>query len=281
MAIGNSTELKKIREKMENEKRSYEQKLETETDPRWRERIQKLLAELNAKTPEQELEQRAESQRSELERKEKAERERRHENWLRIVGERGRRYAGCTLDNFRCDHPRQRESVESMREYASQLHERVTNGDGVVLFGPPGTGKDHLLMALVMVAIRDHGLSVMWRNGLDLFADFRRSINDDSEHDLVRPLIGADILAISDPIPPFGAVTEYQAGSIARIIDSRYSHCRPTWITVNTANRDEANQRLGSQAIDRLSHGALVLHCDWPTYRAPRNRESRVSKTAG
>ena len=56
------------------------------------------------------------------------------------------------------------------------LSSGVASGVNVVLAGPPGTGKDHLLTALMWQACK-FGFSVEWVNGLDLFAEYRDAID--------------------------------------------------------------------------------------------------------
>jgi hypothetical protein len=50
-------------------------------------------------------------------------------------------------------------------------------------------------------------------------------------------------------------------------VDYRYSHRKPIWLTLNVADGAEAELRMGAQTVDRLRDGALVLFCNWPSYR--------------
>lgn len=182
--------------------------------------------------------------------------------------ERGERYLDCTLANFEVEHEQQKIAVHRLNNYAENMVDCVRDGESIVIFGPAGTGKDHLLAAMMRAAILRYGLGVRWENGMDLFGDIRdRMDTDRPEADLVRSLCHPDILALSDPLPPFGPLTPFQANMLFRVIDGRYSKGKPTWVTLNCASGEEAESRMGVQMVDRLRHGALTIFANWPSYR--------------
>ena len=180
---------------------------------------------------------------------------------------RGRRYVGCTLENFQASLPAQQKAVAAVRDYLADIAANVTAGRGVIFYGRAGTGKDHLLAALMRGAV-EADLSVLWRGGMDLFAAFRDRIDANAdERGFTAELAGAAVLAISDPLPPFGDLTPYQASKLFEVIDRRYSNCRPTWMTLNAGDGHEASKALGTAIVDRLREDALLVPCDWPSWR--------------
>lgn len=207
------------------------------------------------------------------EEREQREREReqaaRNERWAEVVKELGDRYAEASLDNFEVYDPKQRAAIQMVRSYGHKLGEHVAAGDSVLFFGPPGTGKDHLMATLMRRATAGLGLSLKWRNGMDLFGEIRDRMDDAGakESTLIRDLATPAILAISDPVPPWGSVSEYQAVMLFRIIDARYRRRRPTWMTLNVESGADAAARMGASVADRLSEGAITVRCEWPSYR--------------
>ena len=194
-----------------------------------------------------------------------ADREREAEAFLT---RRGDRYRHCRLSTYQCEHQAQRDIIRRLREYLGRLPEEVDAGNGLVFFGPSGTGKDHLAVASAYEAIHHYGYSVAWKNGVELYSEFREAIDGKrSERDVIDPLVRAKILVLSDPLPPKGALTEYQTGMLYMILDQRYSRRLPTWATANVISGEEAGKRMGIACYDRLRHGALVLFCNWQSYR--------------
>lgn len=180
---------------------------------------------------------------------------------------RGKRYADCRLGNFELDSDAHRKAVEILTDYAENVSAKIEDGVNIMFIGPPGTGKDHLMTAICRASILA-GQRVTWANGQDLWGSFRDAIGADAnEARMIRGYVQCDVLALSDPLPPRGGLSDFQAATLFRIIDGRYSSMRPTWVTLNVANRQEAGERIGHQTIDRLAHGALVIGCSWPSYR--------------
>jgi DNA replication protein DnaC len=69
-------------------------------------------------------------------------------------------------------------------------------------------------------------------------------------------------------LPPLGSVNSgFQLSMLFRIIDRRYRDLKATVMTLNVATRAEAETRLSPNIVDRLAHGAMAIHCNWPSYR--------------
>ena len=194
----------------------------------------------------------------------------RWEAWRKLTGPMGSRYADCTIPNFVIDETEphaaaQRTVSEKLKEYADSIHKRVGDGQGLLLFGPSGTGKDHLLTGLSRVAVAND-ITIKWVNGSTLYRSMREGMGED-EGELVDKYIYPAILYLSDPIPPVGSLTPFQASTLFAIIDGRYRDKKPTWASLNIANGQEAESRLGSAIADRLRDGAISFNCSWPSYR--------------
>jgi DNA replication protein DnaC len=194
------------------------------------------------------------------------------ERFRQLMLEVGSRYANCTLENFEVTNPAQRKVLEQVSQYANDMPARLEAGQGLVLFGPSGTGKDHLMVALMRKAILEHRKSVRWLNGASLFAMFRDAMDSKtSEESLVKRLSGPHVLVLSDPQPAMGTLTPYQSQVLFQVIDERYRSQSPTWVTMNAANGAEAEAKIGTATVDRMRDGALTLFCNWPSFRKVAN----------
>lgn len=180
----------------------------------------------------------------------------------------GKRYANASLDDFETPHDAQLDVLGDVRDYCEHVEERIASGSGLFLIGPPGTGKDHLVAAVLFDAV-SKGIDVAWTDGMQLFAAARDNIDSNkTEASWLAAYTKPTLLAISDPVPPLGTVKEgFQLATLFSIVDRRYRDMRPTLMTLNVNDRDEAEKRMAPNIVDRLAHGALVLRCDWPSYR--------------
>jgi DNA replication protein DnaC len=194
--------------------------------------------------------------------------ERRHAAWGALIRERGKRYENCRLSNFETTTDAQRRVVDALTEYAKHIRQRVADGVGLILLGPSGSGKDHLLIAVARCAVYAD-ISVAWTSGVRLFAEARAAIGADhgDPEEVVRQYTRAGVLMVSDMIPPSQRLTDFQAEIIYRIADHRYSNMQPTWLSVNASGPEWMETALGVPVVDRFAHGAISLACDWPSYR--------------
>lgn len=231
--------------------------------------VSRMLADLDAEAADPDRQRAADEaarQRTDNERRRRE--ESRQQAVSRLFDARGRRYEACTLDNFACDNERQTNALAAVKSYADRLAAHIRGGTSVLLYGPPGTGKDHLLAALMRRAVEAE-YSVSWFAGMSLYGDWRDAISsEDTEARQRTRYTSPAVLAISDPLPPFGDLTPYQASKLFEVLDWRYSHCRATWLTMNVKSRDEAVKGLGAALVDRMRDGALIVPCDWESYRS-------------
>lgn len=193
----------------------------------------------------------------------------------------GRRYAECAFDNYHVfeettteKRPSQREVFTRVREFANDVMERSKDGGGLVLFGAVGTGKDHLMIASAFVALYKFSVKVKWVNVSTLAEETRDLFKAERhQHDLIEKYSRVPILAMSDLTPQKGETSPFLTEVILRIIDIRYRELRPTWVTMNARDGDEARQVLADPIVDRLRHNSLCLPCQWASARKPAEQE--------
>jgi len=181
--------------------------------------------------------------------------------------ERGRRYKGCSFDNYLADTIEQRHVIARLKKYAAELDRMLELGTGIVLLGPAGTGKDHLLAALAAHALAA-GLSVKWTSGAKLWCRFRDNIGSDrSESGVISEYVQPQILILSDPVPVIGDLSPFQCATLYQIVDARYNDCKPIWAAFNASDAQEVERAIGVPILDRLRDGAVSLACNWRSFR--------------
>lgn len=241
--------------------------------------IAKRVAQVADPTPEQRAENVRkfhERQHAYAVRQEQEFQARQMAHWARVQNQIGPRYARCRLDNFamyedRESAKRQFFMLERVKDFCANMSDNIKAGANMILFGPKGTGKDHILAACMHVAALECQQSVHWVNGLDFYGGVRDLIGSgEKESSFIERFVRPDVLAISDPVPPSGeTLKDFQQQMLFRIVDERYRQTGPIWITVNAEGRDDLERRMGGNIADRLIHSSLSLFFDWPTYRRP------------
>lgn len=184
-----------------------------------------------------------------------------------FIKQRGMRYYNCSFSTYETSSQDQAKVLSKVKDIASKLGTETELQKNLFLFGPAGTGKDHLLTSLITTAIWEHNHYVTWINGNHYFSQMKDAIGKDTMESWLAPLRDVPILAISDPLPLRGVLSDFIASHLSDVIDERYNNLLPTWLTVNVVNREEADKRIGIRTVDRLVHGGNFIRCSWESYR--------------
>ena len=191
----------------------------------------------------------------------------------RLANSLGRRYFPdmvTPLENFRVYHANQDKVLLRLKAIGDMLPERISRGDGVIFYGTVGTGKDHLLAWLLYQAAH-HGFESMWLNGQEFFGTLRDRMEAGlGEGQYLGDLAKPTVLGISDPVPAVGKPTPWNILQLYRLLDRRYRAMKPTWISMNAINLEDADSKLSTPVFDRLRDSAELIPCFWPSYREKR-----------
>lgn len=188
---------------------------------------------------------------------------------LRDAG--GERFYRCSFGHYLASTPLQTRVLEACREFASTIKERLVAGENLLLYGPVGTGKDHLAFAVCWQTVMAGDVdSAGWVNGQSWFGKIRDAMDEKTtEESLIGRELRPAILVISDPQPPVGVLTQHQASMLYRLVNARYSERKSTIITINVPGDEEADKRIGASTWDRMNDRAWKLHCNWQSARKP------------
>ena len=136
--------------------------------------------------------------------------------------------------------------------------EWIDRHENLVVCGPSGTGKTHLLEALGHAAI-DHGAHVHWFSLETLGALIHRHRADDTTSRAIRKIMRADLICIDDiGLLP---VTTDTAEALYRVVDAAYEK-RSIALSSNLhpAGFDELMPKtIANATVDRLLHHAHIV----------------------
>lgn len=192
-----------------------------------------------------------------------------------ILGKSGikKRYLSRTIDSFSVTAENKR-SFEVATDYIKNFREYFTQGKGLYLEGPCGTGKTHLAIAIAL-AIINTGVPVICKTSIDILGDIKRCYERNSEvteEEVLEAYKTVDLLIIDD----LGKeqVTEWSVPVLYSILNERYEALLPTIITTNyntTALAEKLSAKGDTETataiISRFVESSKRVTMSWADYR--------------
>ena len=199
----------------------------------------------------------------------------------------GERFTGCTFDNFEVlsdSHRRALTACKSLLDGSS---------DGVVLTGPVGRGKTHLLVSLAYefnkearlellddndyVLVSNPGNTVVFWPHIELSAALRRGFSDGTTAFCIEECKAADLLIIdelmSEGTARDGDISPYVKEFTEEIIEYRYSQEMAIAVSSNLGfaeMKGAYSPRVVSRLADMCGDCIILLDGD-EDYRLKRN----------
>ena len=194
---------------------------------------------------------------------------RRETDALSLSGEdaaKNLRFARCSFENFEAVTPDQKKVLEACRSYASGFSTRMSRGDGFLMLGNPGTGKNHLAWAICREISRAGQVGIVM-TALDIADRVKSSWNNPSEkqEQVLASFAGLDLLVIDEVGRQWGSKVESEI--LFRIINTRYTQMRPTAL-ISNFEEDAIRSYLSDAGFERILDGAIKMSLRWKSHRA-------------
>lgn len=161
-----------------------------------------------------------------------------------------------TLDTYR-KHFTRAESKRTLDLAMQWLDQADDARSDLVMFGPPGTGKTGLAVALVQALVR-RGVRPQFTDARLLMARWRSTYDGDGgpkELDLLNDVITAPLFVVDEATS--GGDSSWVERSLTLLVDQRQRHRRPTILTLNMPGTDEDGQALLPVSYPGLLAAAL------------------------
>lgn len=178
------------------------------------------------------------------------------------------RFKESTLDNYSPSNADAERCLKVCKAYTSKWPERLKQGGGLIMCGKPGTGKNHLALAIAKYVIYEHQDSALFTTALRIARKFKSTWSksaDMTEQEVISAYTGPDLLIIDEVGVQFGSESEKLI--LFEIINTRYEKMKPT-ILISNLPKDELSEFIGERVIDRMNDGGgCTLAFTWDSYR--------------
>jgi len=204
------------------------------------------------------------------------------------------RYMKCDFEHFEADSddPGQHDLVRAKKLCARFVEEFVDPATGkhrergLLLVGPCGVGKTHLVVAVLLQLIRDYRVRAKFRDFTSLCYEIQATFDSSSQlskHDVVEPIMNADVLVLDE----LGAQkpSPWAQDVLYLILNHRYNRRLPTLFTTNyslsaapreagdldrpavRAPRESLSARIPAALISRLFEMTQVVRLEAVDFR--------------
>lgn len=192
---------------------------------------------------------------------------------------------------------RDRENFNAFNTFALLARHYSRQDRGIVLMGPPGVGKTHLVAGFIYEIVFRHGVPALFQDFSELLKRLRSAYSrDEPEESVIDPLIHVDVLVVDELGK--GRNSPWELTVLDTIISQRYNNRKTSVFTSNytesrhstLAERVRAKDRMDDdrevrdtlpERIGRRVHSRLREMCDFISLEGPDRREWDGEMQAG
>ena len=188
----------------------------------------------------------------------------------RAVGRAGipRRFLHHSFEDYAADSEAQLRALTLAREYAAGFASIRERGNCLLLVGGPGTGKTHLVCAILSQVIADgySGLFLTVSEGLRLIRSTYAPSASQNEVQVFETLTSPDLLVLDEVGVAIGNELTRRA-MLFDVLNARYGQMRPT-VLIGNLTAAEMEAYLGERIMERLMDlGSITVPFTWSSHR--------------
>src|SRR5581483_2060696 len=207
------------------------------------------------------------------------------------------KFLSRALSGYRAYSPAQQRALLRARRFVDEFVPGAAGQRALLFCGPPGTGKTHLLAAMLRELAAKKGVRGRYEEFFLLLSDIRDGFSRGlSSREWLEPLRQVDVLAI-DEIGKGGKNREFEQGILDEVLSVRYNAGRPTLLATNYPRpgtvewefkadgqaAENLEQRLGPRIYSRLHEMCGLIDVLGPDQREVQHdaRQARDAAADG
>ena len=207
------------------------------------------------------------------------------------------KFLSRTLAGYRAYSPAQQRALLRARRFVDEFVPGAAGQRALLFCGPPGTGKTHLLCAMLRELAAKKGVRGRYEEFFLLLSDIRDGFSRGlSSREWLDPLRQVDVLAI-DEIGKGGKNRDFEQGILDEVLSVRYNAGRPTLLATNYPRpgtvdwefkadgqaAENLEQRLGPRIYSRLHEMCDLIDVSGPDQREVQHdaRQARDGAAEG
>jgi DNA replication protein DnaC len=200
-----------------------------------------------------------------------------------------------TLERYEGMSPDQKIARARARRFVDEFVPGASGQRALLFCGSPGSGKTHLLCAMLRELAASKGVRGRYEEFFLLLSDIRDGFSRGlSSREWLEPLREVDVLAI-DEIGKGGKNREFEQGVLDEIISVRYNAGRPTLLATNYPrpgttrwefrsdgqSAENLEQRVGPRIYSRLHEMCDLIDIDGPDQRKDHHEVRSAAESLG
>jgi DNA replication protein DnaC len=177
----------------------------------------------------------------------------------------------CGFSNYEDVAPQSFPIRDRLVRWAQGYRPDMPGQRGLLIAGPNGVGKTHLLVAVARFLTINRGIEVLYRDWGSIVSSMRSAISEKRDvEEVLMPLRRTKVLILDEL--GRGKATDWQQRALEGVIDSRYKNEMVTTLVATNLDDSDLRQNVQDLIMSRLAEVCEQVVLDGDDYRQTGGR---------